>query len=66
MLQVQMSGEVCVTNPAPDARAAFVNFQTLSVGDGKAFRSDQRRAKSTMATEHQQVDLFLCRESCND
>ena len=35
------------------------------MGDGKAFRSGSGGRKSTMTTVRQQVDLFLCRKSCN-
>ena len=61
----QRSGESVYKLRTTD-RSLFGNWKLYVRVMGKLSSSGQRRAKSTMTLSINQVDLFLCLESCND
>jgi hypothetical protein len=53
------------TNPAPDVRAAFVNLKLYAWVMVKLLEAVNGGRNLPRQVGRQQVDLFLCRESCN-
>ncbi len=54
-----------LTNASPNTRAVLLTPKLYVWVMVKLLEAVSGGAKSTIASRHQQVDLFLCRESCN-